>query len=277
MAETESFKFPSRWWLSSGAVRRLTPEERDFGVTLMCFMAEGNPPGTLTDQNGKPLSRRQVLDMTSMPEERALKMLNNLVSAGVIVRESGTRLLFNPQMRRDAELSETRRQAGRKGGIVTSVRKLAVDGEDLPLAKTKQKSLSVHIPEDWKPSDEEMGRLITLADVVWPRLTYEERVGKIKSTLKEFIVYWTELKVIDTETGSHKGKKGNWYMTFRKRLQNVSFNERRTATYARMRTDSSVKVGTSQNGASPPPNVCPMCEAAKNDNSLPPCQFHGRR
>lgn len=362
MGETDTFKFPRRWWLSSGAVRRLTPEERDFGVTLMCFMAEGNPPGTLTDQNGKPLSRRQVLDMTQMPEERALKMLNNLVDAGVIIREAGTRLLFNPQMRGEAVLSEVRRQAGQQGGLavvvnkesdgyvyairrssdgwvkvgVTSdprrrlaelryhsneeiemlgvketdnVRAAAVDiqsryrnqphegewfdlrGEELtefitlfdtPLPSKnykhgkQQKQLSEHIPEDWKPSEDEMVRLITLSDVLWPSLTHAERAAKVNTILCEFIVYWTELKVIDTQTGSHKGKKRDWYATFRRRLQDVSFNERRTATYARMRVDSSGKVGTSQNGASPP-TVCTMCEAAKNDNSLPPCQFHERR
>src|SRR4051812_26109175 len=124
MSDTDYFDFDRGWWLSTTAVRRLSLAEKGFATELLCLMAAGNPPGTLTDENGKPLSRSEVVRLTGTTETEAIKMLDILINAGVIVRQTGTRLLFNPRMRRSGEISEARREAGQKGGKVTSTRRM---------------------------------------------------------------------------------------------------------------------------------------------------------
>jgi DNA-binding transcriptional regulator YhcF (GntR family) len=87
-------------------------------MRMLCLMARATPKGELR-VGGKPCSVQDMAKIVSENEETVQRLLNELKDRGVF-SVNRVSVIFCRRMRKDAELSRKRAEAGRNGGIVSS-------------------------------------------------------------------------------------------------------------------------------------------------------------
>src|SRR5262245_24126820 len=105
-------------WLNCKEVRVCSLAARGLGMDMLGFMRQGNPTGTLTHENGQPITVEQLAKLVGNPVASTKKLIDELLENGVPGRlESGA--LTSRRMLREEETYarylEDQAENGRRG------------------------------------------------------------------------------------------------------------------------------------------------------------------
>jgi hypothetical protein len=104
-------------WLGSTSLRRVSLAAKGVWIEMLCLMWANTPRGELS-RRGKPESIEDIASMIHGDRAQVVAAIKELIEADVAdTREDGT--LFSRRMVADVALSETRADAGKKGGSTT--------------------------------------------------------------------------------------------------------------------------------------------------------------
>jgi hypothetical protein len=116
MAKSPGFWFFTGDWMKDPELRFCSLFARGLLVDLLCILFEAKEQGYASNPDGSPRTDEQIADAVSGgSREEKLAALAELERSGVLSRDSRG-VLFSRRIARLAELSETRKQNGSKGG-----------------------------------------------------------------------------------------------------------------------------------------------------------------
>jgi hypothetical protein len=142
------------------------------------------------------------------------------------------------------------------------------------------------IADDYAPSTQEWERIYLYAEMYYPLLSEEELKERLRLLLNEFRDYWLSMRALDLEHRTRHGKKKSWYMTFRARIKQSSYEDKRQAANAARAAERAALRQSQGNGNGNYGNAtevrstvereskCKFCAARAEDATLPPCAFH---
>lgn len=117
MAELPYMRFFTSDWLGSTSLRRVSLAAKGVWIEMLCLMWANTPRGELS-RRGKPESIEDIASMIHGDRAQVIAAIKELIGAEVAdVREDGT--IFSRRMVADVSLSESRADAGRRGGSNT--------------------------------------------------------------------------------------------------------------------------------------------------------------
>ena len=117
MAELPYMRFFTSDWLGSTSLRRVSLAAKGVWIEMLCLMWANTPRGELS-RRGKPESIEDIASMIHGDRAQVIAAIKELIEAEVAdTREDGT--IFSRRMVADVSLSETRADAGRRGGSTT--------------------------------------------------------------------------------------------------------------------------------------------------------------
>lgn len=100
-------------------INAISFETRGVWITLLCLMWRSPRRGVLLNEQGKAISRQDLVRLFDLPGPMAIDSLLNLRL--LEINDDGE--LFSPELLQKARLSELRSEAGRKGGAKTQAKK----------------------------------------------------------------------------------------------------------------------------------------------------------
>jgi hypothetical protein len=119
MGKSPGFWFFTGDWLKDPELRFCSIFARGLLVDLLCYMFEAKEQGFLVWPNGNPITDEEIaMSIGGGTQKEKLDAICELEVKGVLSRDSRG-VLYSRRIARLAELSETRKQAGSKGGSKT--------------------------------------------------------------------------------------------------------------------------------------------------------------
>lgn len=113
-------------WANDPNLRACSLAARGLWMEMLCIMARAIPYGELRIER-KPLSNIELARLVGATPRAVEILLQELSEKSVFDRTKG-RVIFNRRMKRQRILSESRANAGRKGGMVTNERIREITG-----------------------------------------------------------------------------------------------------------------------------------------------------
>lgn len=113
-----SVAFEPQDWRADEGIRRCTLAARGLWLEMLCVMWEGPVPGELRERSGEPMTAQRLALLVGAPPGTVRRLLGELDREGVFSREGD--VIYNRRQRREAERSQKRAAAGRKGAAATN-------------------------------------------------------------------------------------------------------------------------------------------------------------
>lgn len=102
----------TRAWLSDPRINALSLIAKGVWVTLLCYMWESSQRGLLVRPNGAPYTMKELVVLVGLSDDEPIQ---ELVDCGVLsLNHKG--VYYSAEMVKQADISEKRRNAGKKGG-----------------------------------------------------------------------------------------------------------------------------------------------------------------
>ncbi len=122
MMKRPSFQFYPSDWLGDTALKACSYDAKGLWMDLLCLMHEGNPYGTLTLPNGKPIDQKMLKKMLNFDQKMAKKfpkLIQELIENGVMKQlEMG--VFYSSRMTKDeAERESWRERQAKARGVKT--------------------------------------------------------------------------------------------------------------------------------------------------------------
>lgn len=132
--------FPTHDWLSLG-VRMLPPDVRGLWIDLLCYLWNSCERGVMVKDAGGPFTKEEIIDIIGKDMSGSGKWLEMLVESGYVSIREEDGAYYCPKIVRGVEISNKRREAGRKGGEVTKAKVFSKEVTTAPApAKSKDKT-----------------------------------------------------------------------------------------------------------------------------------------
>ena len=104
--------FDTRVWLSDPRINTLSLMAKGVWVTLLCYMWDSSQRGMLVKPNNAPYSLNELVVLLGLTDDESLQ---ELIDCGVLpLNHKG--VYYSADMVKQADISEKRRNAGKKGG-----------------------------------------------------------------------------------------------------------------------------------------------------------------
>ena len=130
-----SFQFYPGDWRRDPGVQALDFHDRGVWFEILCLMHESDERGVLL-LNGAPMPESALARVLGLDNQMLNQTLTTLLGYGVASRRDGDGALICRRMIRDEELSQIRREAGKKGGNPNLVKQ---NGTKASTTQDKQK------------------------------------------------------------------------------------------------------------------------------------------
>lgn len=119
----------TRVWLTDPRINAISMQAKGVWVTMLCFMWESSKRGMLVHTNEVPLKKSEIMAMLGINDDEPLQELMN---CGLLsLNRQG--IYYSAEMVRQADISEKRRNAGKKGG---DTMKQKLEDKSVPLEKS---------------------------------------------------------------------------------------------------------------------------------------------
>lgn len=104
--------FDTRVWLSDPRINTLSLMAKGVWVTMLCYMWESSQRGMLVKPNNTPYTLNELVVLLGLTDDEPLQ---ELINCGVLsLNHKG--VYYSADMVKQADISEKRRNAGKKGG-----------------------------------------------------------------------------------------------------------------------------------------------------------------
>ena len=104
--------FDTRVWLSDPRINTLSLMAKGVWVTMLCYMWESSQRGMLVKPNNTPYTLNELVVLLGLTDDEPLQ---ELIDCGVLsLNHKG--VYYSADMVKQADISEKRRNAGKKGG-----------------------------------------------------------------------------------------------------------------------------------------------------------------
>lgn len=217
--------FDARVWLTDPRINALSLVARGVWVTLLCYMWESPQRGMLVKPTNAPYTISELVVLVGSTDDEPLQ---ELIDCGVLsLNHKG--VYYSADMVKQADISEKRRNAGKKGGDTMKQRMIEKDKAPFQEKETKV-APPIPIEPPPKPTQQEQPLLFsndTGSNDAPPPLTEKQKQQiekKRKYHYAEFVTLtrdeYTKLCVEHTEEGAkrmieildnYKGSKGKRY------------------------------------------------------------------
>ena len=126
--------FDTRVWLSDPRINTLSLMAKGVWVTMLCYMWESSQRGMLVKPNNTPYTLNELVVLLGLTDDEPLQ---ELIDCGVLsLNHKG--VYYSADMVKQADISEKRRNAGKKGG--DAMKQRLTENDKAPLTE-KQKQL----------------------------------------------------------------------------------------------------------------------------------------
>lgn len=228
MAEKRKYSlmpFDTRVWLSDPRINALSLTAKGVWVTMLCYMWESSQRGMLVKPNNTPYTLNELVVLLGLTDDEPLQ---ELIDCGVLsLNHKG--VYYSADMVKQADISEKRRNAGKKGG--DAMKQRLTEKDKTPFVE-KENEVAPPTPKEPppKPKQQEPPLLFsndTESDDVPPPLTEKQKQQIEKKRKYHYAEYvtltrdeYTKLCAEHTEEGAkrmieildnYKGSKGKRY------------------------------------------------------------------
>lgn len=225
-------------WLRCPELKVLAPDVRGLWMDMLCYMWESSERGVMIKPNGEIYSKDEIVRLLGVDNSGTGAWLDTLIDAQVCsVRADGA--IYSRRMLRDAEISNKRRLAGKKGGEQTKAKIF-----DRPVSQPEQKKLVQQQSTGLFLAPETTGSI--QEEIIPPELTPEQKAKAAKAKKYKYAENVTltkdeyaklcesygedDVKGIIQVLDNYKGQNGKRYKSDYKAILNWvvdAYNERK--------------------------------------------------
>lgn len=165
--------FSTADWLRCPELKVLAPDVRGLWMDMLCYMWESSERGVMIKPNGEIYSKDEIVRLLGVDNSGTGAWLDALIDAQVCaVRDDGA--IYSRRMVRDAEISNKRRMAGKRGGDQTKAKIF-----DKPAPEPEPKKPAKQQTADLFPATENTGSV--QEETTPPELTPEQKAKAAKA------------------------------------------------------------------------------------------------
>lgn len=216
--------FDTRAWLSDPRINTLSLMAKGVWVTMLCYMWESSQRGMLVKPNNAPYSLSELVVLLGLTDDEPLQ---ELIDCGVLsLNHKG--VYYSAGIVKQADISEKRRNAGKKGG--DAMKQRLTEKDKAPFTE-KENDVVPPIPKEPPPKQTQQEQPLLFSneesDDVPPPLTEKQKQQIEKKRKYHYAEYvtltrdeYTKLCAEHTEEGAkrmieildnYKGSKGKRY------------------------------------------------------------------
>jgi len=187
-----AFLFFPNDWLSSPDLNSCSLAAQGLWVRMLCYIYQSPKKGVLLLPSGKQIESKTLAKLCGEEEQKISILLSELEATGTFSRlEDGT--IYCRRVKRESDLIEARREAGRLGGLKQkrskdeSKSEATLENEDESIIQPTSNNINVtevdKLPEKEKPTKEKFLEFVLLTPEEHKKLI--EKLGENKT--KEMI------------------------------------------------------------------------------------------
>lgn len=182
-----AFLFFPNDWLSSPDLNSCSLEAQGLWIKMLCYIYQSPKKGVLLLPSGKQIESKTLAKLCGEEEQKISILLSELEETGTFSRlEDGT--IYCRRVKRESDLIEARREAGRLGGLKQKRSKdeskseatLENENENDSIIQTTSNNINVtevdKLPEKEKPTKEKFSEFVLLKKEEHEKLV--ERLGE---------------------------------------------------------------------------------------------------
>lgn len=182
-----AFLFFPNDWLSSPDLNSCSLEAQGLWIKMLCYIYQSPKKGVLLLPSGKQIESKTLAKLCGEEEQKISILLSELEATGTFSRlEDGT--IYCRRVKRESDLIEARREAGRLGGLKQKQSKdeskseatLENENENDSIIQTTSNNINVtevdKLPEKEKPTKEKFSEFVLLKQEEHEKLV--ERLGE---------------------------------------------------------------------------------------------------
>lgn len=182
-----AFLFFPNDWLSSPDLNSCSLEAQGLWIKMLCYIYQSPKKGVLLLPSGKQIESKTLAKLCGEEEQKISILLSELEETGTFSRlEDGT--IYCRRVKRESDLIEARREAGRLGGLKQKQSKdeskseatLENENENDSIIQTTSNNINVtevdKLPEKEKPTKEKFSEFVLLKKEEHEKLV--ERLGE---------------------------------------------------------------------------------------------------
>jgi len=182
-----AFLFFPNDWLSSPDLNSCSLEAQGLWIKMLCYIYQSPKKGVLLLPSGKQIESKTLAKLCGEEEQKISILLSELEATGTFSRlEDGT--IYCRRVKRESDLIEARREAGRLGGLKQKQSKdeskseatLENENENDSIIQTTSNNINVtevdKLPEKEKPTKEKFSEFVLLKKEEHEKLV--ERLGE---------------------------------------------------------------------------------------------------
>lgn len=124
-----SVAFEPQDWRADEGIRRCSLAARGLWLEMLCVMWEGPVPGELRERGGETMTEARLALLVGAPPRKVRAALAELDTEGVFSRDGD--VIYSRRLRREAQRSAKRAEAGRMGAAATNRQKGRQKGRQL--------------------------------------------------------------------------------------------------------------------------------------------------
>jgi len=180
-----AFLFFPNDWLSSPDLNSCSLAAQGLWVRMLCYIYQSPKKGVLLLPSGKQIESKTLAKLCGEEEQKISILLSELEATGTFSRlEDGT--IYCRRVKRESDLIEARREAGRLGGLKQkrskdeSKSEATLENEDESIIQPTSNNINVtevdKLPEKEKPTKEKFSEFVLLKQEEHEKLV--ERLGE---------------------------------------------------------------------------------------------------
>ena len=180
-----AFLFFPNDWLSSPDLNSCSLEAQGLWIKMLCYIYQSPKKGVLLLPSGKQIESKTLAKLCGEEEQKISILLSELEATGTFSRlEDGT--IYCRRVKRESDLIEARREAGRLGGLKQKQSKdeskseATLENEDESIIQPTSNNINVtevdKLPEKEKPTKEKFSEFVLLKQEEHEKLV--ERLGE---------------------------------------------------------------------------------------------------
>ena len=180
-----AFLFFPNDWLSSPDLNSCSLEAQGLWIKMLCYIYQSPKKGVLLLPSGKQIESKTLAKLCGEEEQKISILLSELEETGTFSRlEDGT--IYCRRVKRESDLIEARREAGRLGGLKQkrskdeSKSEATLENEDESIIQPTSNNINVtevdKLPEKEKPTKEKFSEFVLLKQEEHEKLV--ERLGE---------------------------------------------------------------------------------------------------
>ena len=184
-----AFLFFPNDWLSSPDLNSCSLEAQGLWIKMLCYIYQSPKKGVLLLPSGKQIESKTLAKLCGEEEQKISILLSELEETGTFSRlEDGT--IYCRRVKREGDLIEARREAGRLGGLKQkrskdeSKSEATLENEDESIIQPTSNNINVtevdKLPEKEKPTKEKFSEFVLLKQEEHEKLI--EKFGEKETT-----------------------------------------------------------------------------------------------